>query len=53
MVDVQMADHRLMSSAVMMSLFATGFELAMMRIVVSNRMTRIGSADVSSTVVAT
>ena len=53
MVDVQMADHRLMSSDIMAVLSAAGFGLAMVKIVDSNRMARMRSAGVSDTVVAT
>ena len=53
MVDVQIADHKLMSSDVMAALSATGFELAMVKIVDSNSMVRMRSAGVSDTVVAT
>ena len=52
MVDVQMADHRLMSSDVMAVLSAAGFGLAMVKFVDSSIMVRMRSAGVIDTVVA-
>ena len=52
-VDVQIADHKLMLSGVMVALSASGFGLAMVRSVCSNRMTRKKLTGVYSTVVAT
>ena len=50
--DAQMTDHTLMSSVVMAALSATGFGLAMVKNVVSNRMARMKSFGVTATVVA-
>ena len=52
-VDVQMADHKLMLSGVMVALSASGFGLAMVKNVCSNRMARKKLAGVYSVVVAT
>ena len=52
-VDVQMADQKLMLSSVMVALSASGFGLAMVKNVCSNRMARKKLAGVYSTVVAT
>ena len=53
MVDVQMAVHRLMLSCVMAALLLSGFELAMVKDVRSNRMNCRSSVNVYSAMVAT
>ena len=52
-VDVQIAVHRLMLSCVMAALSLSGFELAMVKDMRSNRMTCRSSVNVYSAMVAT